>query len=191
MAENLNVGKQINGASSSASQSDNSTIEKFCYSDDVSLCDKPAGGLYQWAEAMGLSYDCNFHACASAISTGNHQGICPNGWHMPKIADWNSLYALTGAWHIGQLLAITGGLYSSWDSKADNSLQLSIWPTGHRVTPAQYLGLGTYTWFPTPDGETGALFMTDYSIWVGTSTVDMMSGGNSKTSAESVRCIKD
>lgn len=52
------------------------------------------GGLYQWHTAMGFAKTCGDGAisCSSQISSGNHQGICPNGWHIPKFKEWEELH---------------------------------------------------------------------------------------------------
>jgi len=76
MAENLNIGTRINGGSN---QTDNGTIEKYCYNNSEANCDV-YGGLYQWNEMMQY------------ITTEGAQGICPAGWHLPSD---NELTALT------------------------------------------------------------------------------------------------
>ncbi len=48
MAENLNIGTMINGSSN---QTNNATLEKYCFSDNTGNCDI-YGGLYQWDEVM-------------------------------------------------------------------------------------------------------------------------------------------
>ena len=75
MAENLDHGTFIN---SSTVQSNNSTIEKYCYNDDNANC-STLGGLYSWNELMEYS------------NTEAGQGICPDGWHIPTDAEWYSL----------------------------------------------------------------------------------------------------
>ena len=77
MAENLNVGVMVDGKKD---QSDNSKIERYCYGNDTTNCDK-YGGLYQWAEMMQLPSECNTKSCADLIKP-NHQGVCPNGWRL-------------------------------------------------------------------------------------------------------------
>nr|NQU94140.1 hypothetical protein [Bacteroidota bacterium] len=67
MAENLNTGDRIDGI---FYQTDNQTIEKYCYDDNEDNCDT-YGGLYQWEEAMQYA------------TTKGSQGICPEGWHIP------------------------------------------------------------------------------------------------------------
>lgn len=75
MAENLNIGTMING---SVNQSNNDTIEKYCYNNKPDSC-VGYGGLYQWRELMVYVTD-----------TGV-RGICPYGWHVPTDTEWKIL----------------------------------------------------------------------------------------------------
>ncbi len=75
MAENLNIGSRIDGT---ANQTDNSTIEKYCYEDEPDNC-TVYGGLYQWDEMMQY------------VTTEGAQGICPTGWHLPTDAEYKTL----------------------------------------------------------------------------------------------------
>jgi uncharacterized protein (TIGR02145 family) len=52
-------------------QTDNDTIEKYCYEDEPENCIK-YGGLYFWDEMMNYS------------KKEETQGICPPGWHIPS-----------------------------------------------------------------------------------------------------------
>ncbi|MBO7511976.1 MAG: hypothetical protein J6T54_03260 [Fibrobacter sp.] len=83
MAENLNVGEMVNG---DKDQSNDSKIERYCYDNDTTQCDR-YGGLYQWAEAMQLPSECNTKSCADLIKP-NHQGICPDGWRLLTYDDF-------------------------------------------------------------------------------------------------------
>jgi Fibrobacter succinogenes major domain (Fib_succ_major). len=83
MAENLNVGDMVRGYKN---QQDDSKIERYCYDNDTTNCDR-YGGLYQWAEMMQLPSECNTKNCADLIQE-NHQGICPDGWRLMTAADF-------------------------------------------------------------------------------------------------------
>ncbi|SMP53976.1 FISUMP domain-containing protein [Fibrobacter sp. UWB10] len=83
MAENLNIGIDVAGGED---QVDDSKIERYCYNDDTTNCDK-YGGLYQWAEAMQLPSECNAKSCADQIKP-NHRGICPEGWRLLTYDDF-------------------------------------------------------------------------------------------------------
>ena len=83
MAENLNVGEMVRGG---RNQEDDSKIERYCYKNDTTNCDR-YGGLYQWAEMMQLPSRCNTESCANLIKP-NHQGICPDGWRLLTYNDY-------------------------------------------------------------------------------------------------------
>ncbi|USN88456.1 MAG: hypothetical protein H6780_03095 [Candidatus Nomurabacteria bacterium] len=81
LAQNMRVGTRI---SASTAQTNNATIEKWCYSNSDANCtsnnpNEPDGGLYQWNEAMQYS------------STQGAQGICPAGWHIPTHDEFTTL----------------------------------------------------------------------------------------------------
>jgi uncharacterized protein (TIGR02145 family)/prepilin-type N-terminal cleavage/methylation domain-containing protein len=82
-------------------------IQKYCYGNDaLAGCSNGYGGLYEWAEALGLPNDCNY---ATSVDNGDgsyalscptsgtqtveviHQGICPTGWHVPSFDDMDIL----------------------------------------------------------------------------------------------------
>ena len=77
MAENLNIGEMVLGEND---QNDDTKIERYCYNNDTTNCDK-YGGLYQWAEMMQLPSSCNTESCYKKIES-EHQGICPDGWRL-------------------------------------------------------------------------------------------------------------
>ena len=76
LKENLDVGTMINGI---LDQTNNSVIEKYCYEDVLSNCEK-YGGLYTWDEAM------KYESSGSKV-----QGICPIGWRLPTIDEFRML----------------------------------------------------------------------------------------------------
>jgi uncharacterized protein (TIGR02145 family) len=73
--ENLNIGTRRDGG---VNQSNNGIIEKWCYDNSEDSCTK-YGGLYHWNEAMQYS------------ETIGAQGICPIGWHIPTVAEYQTL----------------------------------------------------------------------------------------------------
>jgi uncharacterized protein (TIGR02145 family) len=58
-------------------------IEKYCYDNLPANCDT-YGGLYQWNEAMQY------------VQTEGAQGICPEGWHIPTLAEFQTLSSTVG-----------------------------------------------------------------------------------------------
>jgi uncharacterized protein (TIGR02145 family)/prepilin-type N-terminal cleavage/methylation domain-containing protein len=102
MAKNLNIGAQINVVNWATTQSG---VQKFCFDNDPNNC-LNEGGLYQWHTVMGFPSSCNtsvaFNSNGDGTYTGicggtpytiqvNHQGICPDGWHVPTDSEWHTL----------------------------------------------------------------------------------------------------
>ena len=61
----------------------------WCYNNSADSCTK-YGRLYQWASAMDL--DPAYDSTAWGGDDVNHQGICPEDWHVPNRDDWQTLY---------------------------------------------------------------------------------------------------
>ena len=96
MAENLNYAKKENYSY---------TVGGVIYYDSTSHCygdgakgvtDRGAancakyGRLYQWYTAVGRSRDeCKGKICD--LGDGIIQGICPQGWHLPSMSEWEKL----------------------------------------------------------------------------------------------------
>lgn len=81
MKENMNIGEMISG---SQSQTNNGTIEKYCYANQTTKCDA-LGGLYTWDELMQYSTE------------NRTQGICPDGWHIPTDEEFKVLEGMVDA----------------------------------------------------------------------------------------------
>ena len=98
MASNLNYGEMV--PVDSATNADG-VVEKFCYNDDPWYCENGFGGLYSWSEAMGFHRACDTLFLGSSadcpdvfdsLSTRiQHQGICPDGWHVLNEFEWRGL----------------------------------------------------------------------------------------------------
>lgn len=98
MAENLNVGKFVHSTKDiidHSNLSNNGIIEKYCLYNKTDSC-KLYGGLYDWNEAMGYTDD------------EGARGICPEGWHIPTVTDWNILDAQF-KWNTAALQIRIGG----------------------------------------------------------------------------------
>ncbi len=134
MAENLNIGTMINGSSN---QTDNSTIEKYCYDNNTSNCDT-YGGLYQWDEMMQYT------------TQQGTQGICPSGWHIPTDDEWITLTNFLGGVLIaGGKMKETGTTHwSSPNTGATNESGFTALPGGYRsYASGSFYTLGLYGFF--------------------------------------------
>ncbi len=117
MQENLDFGLMIDGT---YSQTDNDTIEKYCYDNDSLNCGI-YGGLYQWNEMMNY------------LLIPGTKGICPAGWHLPSSEEWTQLSNWLGGLSIaGGKLKETGTLHwRSPNTGATNISGFTALPGGH------------------------------------------------------------
>ena len=175
MAENLNVGVMVDGEED---QKNDSKIERYCYDNDTTNCDK-YGGLYQWAEMMNLSSECNTKSCANLIKP-NHQGICPDGWRLFTSDDFIIVYRANGNKHgVEDIRATSFGGY--------NNSGFSMLGAGYNWSyEFKRLTEGTY-WFYPEEGSSVALANAGYQTKSMTGTG---SQGAHKTHGFSVRCVK-
>ena len=186
MAENLNIGTMINGNSD---QTDNDTIEKYCFNNSASHCDT-YGGLYQWNEMMQY------------VTTAGTKGVCPNGWHLPTDAEWKTLEMELGmssseAHNTGWRGTDEGGKLKEsgtthWGSPnigATNSSGFTALPGGYRNSPdgsfinllyfayfwSSSVYLAPYAWHRQLAFEYAQVHRDDYAL----------------PNGYSVRCVKD
>jgi len=189
MAENLNVGTMVNGSNG---QSNNDTIEKYCYDDNTANCDT-YGGLYLWDELMQY------------ITTEGTQGICPPNWHIPTDDEWKILEGTVDTYYgvgnpewdgiegrgtdAGGNLRETGT--SHWNSPntgATNSYGFTALPGGHSNSDGVFfeLNISAAWWLSSEYSSTetwGRLVMNE------SAQVFRIEMG--KQRGFSVRCIKD
>ena len=105
--------------------------QSWCYNNDSTNCQK-GGRFYSWSAAMNIDSRWNFdspYEVDNLISTP-HQGICPDGWHIPTNSEWRALEEWT--WNLsdgaeGYALSAKG--YAGWKN-ATNVSGFTALPTG-------------------------------------------------------------
>ena len=148
MAENLNVGDMVKGYKN---QQDDSKIERYCYDNDTTNCDR-YGGLYQWAEMMQLPSECNTKSCADLIKP-NHQGICPNGWRLMTAADFEFIVKSNGNTHGVE------GTRSTFGFGGYNTTGFSLVGAGSNWDHSfGYLNHSTYWFYPEESSDDPNLY---------------------------------
>lgn len=71
-----------------------STATVTVLKDDASI--NAQGLLYSWEMVLGVALS-DVYATNAALE--GVQGICPDGWHVPTVADWNTLIGEDGAYY--------------------------------------------------------------------------------------------
>ena len=178
MAENLNF------------DTDNS----WCYGDAPANCAK-YGRLYTWAAAVGGAEDeCGGgHECD--LGTGDVQGVCPKGWHLPSKAEWETLIVAVDGSITEYTSSNTAGfkLKSAIGWKAysgvtnEDAFGFSALPAGHRLSDEYYYeGILAYIWSSTEANSKFAYYMDLYCANGYAKLYD-----DFKFIGSSVRCLKD
>jgi len=195
MAENLNF--EVEGSrcyNDNVDRSDCSTYDvkpERCYVD----CDT-YGRLYNWGTAMS----CNSGSCTSQISE-KHQGICPNGWHIPSKVDWHVLME-----YISPHFSSNGDNYNAgiklkaifgWNQSGNgtDNYGFSALPGGYglQVPWIEYKDLGNSgSWWSSFDNNSACIDCSAaYSQRISYSSNLAYWENSSKSSLRSVRCVQD
>lgn len=166
-----------------------------CYDNDGNKCNI-YGRLYTWAAAVGMpENECgSYKKCT--LPSGNIQGICPSGWHLPSLAEWEKLIDVVGDTSTaGKELKSSSGWneYLGKNGNGTDTFGFSALPAGsnHPEEGDDYReGLVAYFWSSTQCDESGSAwylnlyFRDGVYLWR-----DMKNYG--KDNGFSVRCLKD
>jgi uncharacterized protein (TIGR02145 family) len=188
LRENLNVGTRINGT---VEQTHNQIVEKYCYDNNEANCNV-YGGIYQWAEIVqylnGASNTVNWNP----VPSGNVQGICPSGWHIPTNTEWGTLMTSQGGIALAGGKLKEDGLYHFFiiNTGGTNSSGFTSLPTGQRFTTGafSFINKSVQYWTTT----SGAAPATD--VYYGGTSYSSGSATNGqfyKSTGIAVRCLKD
>lgn len=180
LVENLDVGNQIYGI---LEQTDNNIIEKYCYNNDSANC-TAFGGLYEWAEAVQYKNGATNSTSPNPTFNGNVQGICPSGWHLPVVGDFDIL--ANAVHNDGNSLKAVG--QGAGLGAGTNTSGFSALLTGTRFSDGTFSLLNIYNFFA---GSTEKDAANVYFLDLGTDSDFIYIGTNSKLYGRSVRCLKD
>ena len=179
MAENMNIGTQI---SESQDASDNGVIEKYCYGDYANFCNT-YGGSYQWNEMM------DYEPSDNGIN-GTTRGICPEGWHLPTVSEWDALIGFLGGESVagGKIKQTGTSLWFEPNTGATNESGFTALPGGYRMVEGISEGIHfySYLWTSTEGNSTSSMKQMLRNSSAGIERI--LSG---KTTGSSVRCIRD
>ena len=177
MAENLNY----------------ETENSYCYKDDANNCSK-YGRLYTWAAAMDSvgTWSTNGKGCGDGTTcspTYPVRGVCPEGWHLPTAAEFETLFTAVGGKSIaGQKLKSTTGWKTYSGITNEDAFAFSALPAGFSSDSGNYIGEGCYAHFWNST-EYGSYYA--YYVGLRYDDGDASLGSSCKSYGFSVRCLKD
>ena len=190
MAENLNYAYTDVPYKSGGFTSDSTS---WCYKDDANNCTK-YGRLYTWAAAMDSvgTWSKNGKGCGYGTTcspTYPVRGICPEGWHLPTEAEFETLFtAVGGKSTAGKVLKSTTGWTTYSGITNEDAFAFSALPAGYRYYNGDYINEGNYAYFWS---STENYSYYAYSMYLNFNFVDAYLGDYYKYYGFSVRCLQD
>ena len=193
MAENLNYAYTDVPFKYSSYTSDSTS---WCYDNDAANCAK-YGRLYTWAAAMdsaGIIPGNTANGCGYGkycnLGEGKVRGVCPEGWHLPDITEWNALFDAVGGWATaGIMLKSTEGWNDKDDGTSGNgsdAYSFSALPAGYMRYSGGSEGTGAFFWSSTEVNSGNAYSMY---LYYGNDNADLYDF--SRGYGFSVRCLRD
>jgi len=196
----------VNTANKTGSQISSSLGSKVAHwymNDSTTYAPKGYGLLYNWCAAMDTANSTNYMEVPtpsyvngnttyfSFSVTGNHRGICPAGWHMPSLQEWNTIINNYSA---GKLAGGNDWMSSTATTAPGNYSYEDRNTTGFTAYPAGYFNNynfqnnnETYFW-STWEMNSGADART-MKLYYSTNSPNLAT--QEKNKGMSVRCIKD
>ena len=148
------------------------TEDSWCYDNKPENCEK-YGRLYTWAAAMNLPKSCNDEWCGD--ENVFHQGICPEGFHIPSEEELEIMLMLTE----------TKIQSDTWLS-GRNQFGFSLLSSGLRSDKGEFQRLGGYAYLWSSSQRYGYSALSLFAI-----SSDALMGVISKDYGAAVRCIQN
>ncbi|MCQ2062333.1 MAG: hypothetical protein MJY99_03245 [Fibrobacter sp.] len=200
MAENLNFDYSVKNEKGKV------VLKSYCYGDTLENCDS-YGRLYTWAAAMdsaGLfSYD--GYSCGDSmpcVTCTAIRGICPEGWRLPHIYDWEKLFDAVDGDSASKVLKGDEMYWNSSTELGSDDYEFDARAGGFRGTDGTYEGRNEIAFFWTSYsasdsvaycayiGGFNRMQRASYTYWWNRD-FNVEGSFSRKASALSVRCIKE
>ena len=185
----------------------NDGVQSICHKEDSLDC-QTYGRLYTWAGAMALDEEKYGYRGSAGVLAYPHQGVCPDGWHIPSVDEFRKLFESVGGftsdanglYMSGEALKSTSGWYVNGENGTD-LVGFSALPAG--VTTFKFKDsdfsrvYGDKAGFWS-DVETHIADDAYYAYYLQLSSYDSYDGrkkhrfeDSAKDLLMSVRCVKD
>jgi len=172
MAENLRVTKYNNNTPINKiidnNDWENSTIGSYGWFDNNGLYKIPYGALYNWYSV-------------------DSEMLCPSGWHVPTVNDWNVLADKLGGSSIAAIKMLeSGGNHWQGNSIGTNESGFTAIPSGYPVTGLMNKDVTAMYWSKDEDENSSA-----WTRSLSPTSTELFRTSFNKSTGFSVRCVKD
>ena len=176
--------------------------QNWCYGNVAKNCDV-GGRLYTWAAAIDSvtlaidadnPHDCGYDKTCGLVGTRGVRGICPTGWHLPSISEWEALITAVGAAKAGLIFKSQVG----WNiddknhrtGNGSDAFGFAALPVGRKYNGGSFYYEGSLAAFWSST-ESGSYATVANSLYLNYNGDDAVLDGGDKGDAFSVRCLKD
>lgn len=147
---------------------------------------------YAWTAAMNIDEKYLNEATPADTITSNWQGVCPTGWHVPALDEWNTLIAYAGGADAAGEKLRNALYYWNWDEDAvpgTDAYNLSVSPAGSRdAATGDFYNISSAAWFWTTS-EVDATQASGVNMLYNSKGVTTPT--RTKNSGLAIRCIKN
>lgn len=203
MAENLQYDYPVDMGDS---------VSSYCKTQRYTFC-SDEGVFYTWADAVGAdtASHCNENECE--MPKGDIQGICPDGWHLPSVDEFKTLFLAIGGncgsksytsqneviescYQVSNKLKTTSGWEEIGSFDGDDRYGFSAIPSGRWAS----YGMRQNSLYAVYNTSTQYNDKGAYTVWLyGGTTVGLATGETtanihtdfSKDDGYVVRCVKN
>ncbi|MFA6734961.1 MAG: fibrobacter succinogenes major paralogous domain-containing protein [Sphaerochaetaceae bacterium] len=156
-----------------------------CYDNVVSNC-TTYGRLYTWDVAMNNADCADGKMCSPS---GVTQGVCPAGWHLPTMDEFDTLYnTIGGTSTAGTKLKSTSEWWWYNDGYGTDDYGFSVLSAGSKYKDGNFNSQGYYAVLWSASGYNELKAWNEYFKY---SDAGVSSGYHDKDDACSVRCVQD
>ena len=207
------VNNLFSGASSCIDYTNSGKMARWYNNDSVTYAPRHHGLLYNWNAAVDIyntfygELSINTNGGIDVLFSGNRQGICPKGWHIPSDAEWTTMETIVNGSivsgnttgyrgsHAGKLVtgddwtsATTSNTPGDYSNGLRNSSGFAAFPAGYYSIYFNKSGNDACFWSSTRDEDySNRAFYRD--ITYNNTGVDRYS--RIKYYGYSVRCLRD
>ena len=180
MAENLNYADSVKTPSLKR--------RNFCFNDEPKNCDV-GGRFYTWAAATdSVNTGCGMYSGCDA-GLWIMQGICPDGWHLPNLYEWEDLFTTVGGDSIAGAVLKSRDSWDNLSHKSTDVFGFSAVPAGYSTgNSSNYDGIFAYFWI---NGRPGVNSTKAYYAYLSFKDEKAFLAEGHQNDGYSVRCIKD
>jgi uncharacterized protein (TIGR02145 family)/uncharacterized repeat protein (TIGR02543 family) len=171
------------------------TPATVCWTQYDATCEN-FGRYYTWAAAMGFvgseadNSASSFNQTRWGGSDENHQGVCPDEWHLPSAAEWQELLDYVGTGSDLNKLKTTG-ITGAWSAGSDD-FGFAAYPSGYNANDGR--NTSAYWWTATEGSYDYQAKHYVISHNGGASTANAPNGRfeeRNKSDRLTVRCVAD